>query len=104
MLFFEDIFSPEFMLYSSLYIIVWLRHPAKGETEKCHLLMAASHSRVFPSGQKEVIVFHRVPLPVGVKNFEWSDKFNAYITAQFEGCFPEIYPCLWLYYHSNLNT
>ena len=35
-----------------------------------------------------------MPLPVGMKNFEWSDKFNAYITAQFEGCFPEIYPCL----------
>ena len=31
-------------------------------------------------------------------------NFDAYITVQFEGSFPEIYPCLWLYYHSNLNT
>ena len=59
---------------------------------------------MFQSGQKEVSVFHPVPLPVGVNFFYWSDKFNAYVTAQFEGSFPEIYLCLWLYYHSNLIT
>ena len=59
---------------------------------------------MFKYSQKEVIVFHSLPLPVGVNFFEWSDKFNAYITAQIEGCFPEMYPCMWLYCHSNLNT